>query len=87
MSGASSQLGFFYQTGNEVEWEDAIGFATDKEGMKVLLSGSGAVIVSGLVIVTVAFFAKFWLYRAVGAFLVGVGAPLVYGIFHVGYDL
>ncbi|KAH6891468.1 alkaline-phosphatase-like protein [Thelonectria olida] len=78
LGGASSQLGFFYQTGNEVAWEDAIGFAKDEEGLKVLLSGSGAVIVSGLLIVTVAWFAKFWVYRAVGAFLVGVGAPIVY---------
>ncbi|KAK7430701.1 hypothetical protein QQZ08_002745 [Neonectria magnoliae] len=75
---ASSQLGFFYETGNEIEWDDAMGFAHDAEGMKVLLSGAGAVVVSGILILVLAGFAKSFLYRAVGTFLVGIGAPLVF---------
>ncbi|KAI5459003.1 alkaline-phosphatase-like protein [Mariannaea sp. PMI_226] len=78
LAGASSQLGFFFKTGNEVEWQDTIGFAKDGEGRKVLLSGSGSVILSGLMILTPAYLAKSWLYRVVGEFLVGIGAPLVF---------
>ncbi|KAF7553663.1 hypothetical protein G7Z17_g3444 [Cylindrodendrum hubeiense] len=76
---ASSQLGFFYETGNEIEWEDAGSFAHDTEGMKVLMSGIGPVMASGIVILFVAWFAKAFLYRSVGMLLVGIGAPLVFG--------
>lgn len=81
---ASSQLGFFYETGNEIEWDDAVGFAHDAEGMKVLLSGAGAVVVSGILILVIAAFARAFLYRAVGTFLVGIGAPLVFGMLYLG---
>ncbi|KAH6987092.1 alkaline-phosphatase-like protein [Ilyonectria destructans] len=75
---ASSQLGFFYETGNEVEWEDAGSFAHDAEGIKVLMSGLTAVLASGFAILLVAWFPKAFLYRAVGMLLVGIGAPLVF---------
>ncbi|KAG6000440.1 hypothetical protein E4U21_005464 [Claviceps maximensis] len=38
LGAASSQLGFFYQTGGEIDWEDVTTFAFSEEGRKVLLS-------------------------------------------------
>ncbi|CAM1510727.1 Fc.00g034100.m01.CDS01 [Cosmosporella sp. VM-42] len=78
LGGASSQLGFFYETGNEIKWNEARGYAGDKDGMKILLSGIYTVLASGLLIVVVAWFAKWYLYRAAGVFLVVVGAPIIY---------
>ncbi|KAJ3521707.1 hypothetical protein NM208_g13170 [Fusarium decemcellulare] len=40
---ASSELGFYYRTGGEVEWADAGDYAND-EGLKVLLSESHSVL-------------------------------------------
>ncbi|KAM6513898.1 hypothetical protein FALCPG4_015095 [Fusarium falciforme] len=78
LGAASSQLGFFYETGNEIKWTDALSYATDKDGMKILLSGIGTVFASGFLIVAIAWFAKWYLYKAAGAFLVRVGAPITY---------
>ncbi|KAH7121574.1 alkaline-phosphatase-like protein [Dactylonectria macrodidyma] len=75
---ASSQLGFFYETNAEMEWRDAAGFASDADGLKVLLSGMGTVLVAGMLILFISWFAKAILYKAVGALLVGIGAPLIF---------
>ncbi|KPM45363.1 hypothetical protein AK830_g1177 [Neonectria ditissima] len=80
LGSASSQLGFFYSTGNEIKWSDALSYAGDKDGMKILLSGLHTVLAFGLSILVVAWFAKWYLYRATGALLVMVGAPISYGI-------
>jgi hypothetical protein len=71
---AASQWGFFYETGGELQWRDAGSFAGDEEGLKVLLSGSSAVLASSVVIIIVAWFAKDLLYRAVGGFACWLGA-------------
>ncbi|KAF4981393.1 hypothetical protein FZEAL_2787 [Fusarium zealandicum] len=76
LGAASSQLGFFYKTGNEIKWSEAKGYASDKDGMKILLSGINSVLVSGLLIVVVSWFAKWFLYRAAGAPLTVVGARI-----------
>ncbi|KAF4468199.1 hypothetical protein FALBO_4908 [Fusarium albosuccineum] len=76
LGAASSQLGFFYSTGNEIKWSEALSYAGDKDGIKILLSGLNAVLVSGLLIVVVSWFAKWYLYRAVGALMVMVGGAI-----------
>ncbi|RMJ15896.1 hypothetical protein CDV36_004379 [Fusarium kuroshium] len=75
---ASSQIGFFYSTGNEIKWSEARSYAGDKDGMKILLSGLNTVIASGLLIFGLAWFAKWYLYRGVGALLVLVATPINY---------
>ncbi|KAM5355079.1 hypothetical protein ACJ41O_001725 [Fusarium nematophilum] len=78
LGAASSQIGFFYETGNEVQWTDALAYAGDKDGLKILLSGLNTVLAAGLVMFVVAWFAKWYLYRAVGSLLVMIGAPITY---------
>lgn len=38
LGAASSQLGFYYQTGGDIDWGDATSFAFSREGRRVLLS-------------------------------------------------
>ncbi|KAK5987239.1 hypothetical protein PT974_11363 [Cladobotryum mycophilum] len=68
LGAASSQWGFFYQTGGEVRWGDAKAFA-NKENAKVLLSESRSALGSGSAIITVAWIAKTVIYKLVGAFV------------------
>ncbi|KAM5348129.1 hypothetical protein ACJ41O_007953 [Fusarium nematophilum] len=68
----SSELGFYYKTGGEVEWTDAGDYANG-EGMKVLLSESHGVLAAALIIVIVSFFSHSLLYRFVGNFVSGLG--------------
>ncbi|CAM1502486.1 Fc.00g044700.m01.CDS01 [Cosmosporella sp. VM-42] len=76
LGAASSQIGFYYETGGELEWEDAGTFASDVEGIKVLLSGGGSVAISGSILLTIAWFSKNILYKAVGDFLIVAGSSL-----------
>lgn len=48
--------------------------------MKILLSGLNTVIASGLLIFGLAWVAKWYLYRGVGALLVLIATPINYGI-------
>ncbi|KAM5344176.1 hypothetical protein ACJ41O_012713 [Fusarium nematophilum] len=72
IGGASSQLGFFYKTGGELEWRDAKSYATNTEGLKVLLTGSWAVLASGAILILIACFTHGIFYRLVGSFLMGI---------------
>jgi hypothetical protein len=76
---ASSQLGFFYETGGEIKWTDALSYASDKNGMKILLSGINTVLAFGLLILAIAWFVKWYLYRAAGELCFRVGALITYG--------
>ncbi|KAM0551268.1 hypothetical protein ACHAPJ_008613 [Fusarium lateritium] len=76
LGASSSQLGFFYTTGNEVKWSEALTYAGDKEGMKILLSGLSSVLLAGALMVVVAWFAKWYLYRGVGALITTLGTPV-----------
>ncbi|RSM06776.1 hypothetical protein CDV31_008959 [Fusarium ambrosium] len=69
---ASSELGFYYRTGGEVEWSDAGDYAND-EGLKVLLSESHSVLVSALIIIILAWFTQGILYKHVGNLVAGLG--------------
>ncbi|KAF4487749.1 hypothetical protein FAGAP_11396 [Fusarium agapanthi] len=78
LGASASQLGFFYSTGNEVKWSEALSYAGDKDGMKILLSGLNSVLAAGALIVVVAWVAKWFLYRAVGSLIATVGMPVVH---------
>lgn len=70
---ASCQLGFFYETGGELDWHDAGAFAGTRGGREVLLSGTVSVLTSGVILVVVAWFVKNPFYRIAGSFVVAVG--------------
>ncbi|KAH6689840.1 alkaline-phosphatase-like protein [Plectosphaerella plurivora] len=74
---ASSQLGFYYETGGELEWHEASTFARDKEALKVLLSGSATVLGFGCVILFTAACLHTFLYRIVGEVLVALAVDIV----------
>ncbi|KAF7559031.1 hypothetical protein G7046_g5124 [Stylonectria norvegica] len=76
LGAASSQLGFYSETGGELEWEDAGTFTHDAEGIKVLLSGGLSVVISGTVLMIVAWFSKNVLYKVAGEFFSRVGSHL-----------
>ncbi|KAI1070224.1 hypothetical protein LB507_010268 [Fusarium sp. FIESC RH6] len=78
LGASASQLGFFYSTGNEVKWSEARSYAGDAKGMKILLSGINSVLAAGAIIVVVAWFAKWFVYRAVGSVITTVGTPVVH---------
>jgi hypothetical protein len=80
LGASASQLGFFYSTGNEVKWSEARSYAGDAKGMKILLSGINSVLAAGAIIVVVAWFAKWFVYRAVGSLITTVGTPVVHGM-------
>ncbi|CEI61722.1 hypothetical protein FVEN_g2787 [Fusarium venenatum] len=73
LGGSASQLGFFVKTGGELDWRDATAYATSKEGLKVLFSGSEAVIACGIGLIIIAMPIHGFVYRAFGAFLGAIG--------------
>ncbi|KAF4992690.1 hypothetical protein FGRMN_7003 [Fusarium graminum] len=77
ISGSASQLGFFVKTGGELDWRDATAYATSKEGLKVLFSGSEAVIACGIGLVIIAMPIHGFVYRAFGAFLGAIGENIL----------
>lgn len=81
LSAASSQLGFYIETGGEIEWEDAGAFAGDEEGMKVLMDGAQSVGLSMFAIISIAWFPKSFFYRLVGEFVVGLGSYILSGTY------
>ncbi|KAM0366778.1 hypothetical protein ACHAPK_008252 [Fusarium culmorum] len=79
LGGTSSQLGFFLKTGGELDWRDAGAYATSKEGLKVLFSGSEAVIACGVGFMIIAMPIHGFVYRAFGAFLGAIGDNILSG--------
>ncbi|CAJ0542597.1 Ff.00g001580.m01.CDS01 [Fusarium sp. VM40] len=77
IGGSASQLGFFVKTGGELDWRDATAYATSKEGLKVLFSGSEAVIACGIGLVIIAMPIHGIVYRAFGAFLGAIGENIL----------
>lgn len=77
---AASQLGFYYETGGEMEWEDAGAYANDAEGRKVLLSGLFSVIGCSVFLVAIAWVAKGVIHRIIGGLLVSTGFQLLAGM-------
>ncbi|VUC29325.1 unnamed protein product [Clonostachys rosea] len=80
LCGAASQLGFFYKTGGELAWHEATSFATNKDGLKVLLSGSWAVLASAGLLMGVSFLLQTLCYRVVGLFNSALGANIIFPV-------
>ncbi|EXA34329.1 hypothetical protein FOQG_15294 [Fusarium oxysporum f. sp. raphani 54005] len=70
--GASSEPGFYYKTGGEIDWIDAGDFVNG-EGLNVLVSESSGVLVAALIIIIVSWFTQTLLYRFVGNLISGLG--------------
>lgn len=79
IGGSASQLGFFVKTGGELDWRDATAYATSKEGLKVLFSGSEAVIACGIGLLIIAIPIHGFFYRAFGAFIGAIGDNILSG--------
>ncbi|KAH7233746.1 alkaline-phosphatase-like protein [Fusarium redolens] len=77
--GASSELGFYYRTGGEIEWSDAGDFVND-EGLSVLVSESSGVLVAALIIIIVSWFTQTMLYSLVGNLVSGLGKRIASGM-------
>ncbi|KAF4965725.1 hypothetical protein FSARC_6508 [Fusarium sarcochroum] len=77
LGGSSSQLGFYVKTGGELDWRDATAYATSKEGLKVLFTGSSAVIACGFGLLIISALTHGIFYRAFGAFLGAIGENIL----------
>lgn len=60
---ASSQIAFYVETSGEITWSAASKFAGDWQGLKLLLSGSGYIIVCAFMIVVIAYMITAPLYN------------------------
>ncbi|KAG5984137.1 hypothetical protein E4U55_005936 [Claviceps digitariae] len=67
LGAASSQFGFYYQTGGEIDWGDATTFAFSEEGRKVLLSEGATPLSFACVILLISFIVKSRLCKLVGS--------------------
>jgi hypothetical protein len=72
LAAASSQLGFFYQTGGQIDWGDATSFAFSEDGRKVLLSESATPLAFSSGILLVSWIIKFRLYKFITSVLAAV---------------
>ncbi|KAG6017097.1 hypothetical protein E4U54_008358 [Claviceps lovelessii] len=69
LGAASSQIGFFYQTGGEINWRDATTFAFSDEGRKVLLNEGATPLSFSCVILLIAWIVKSRLCKLCGSAL------------------
>lgn len=69
---ASSQIGFFYVTGSEIQWGAAKSFRNDPAGMKLLLSGLQPVLLVAAILTFIAWLATPYLSNVVGGWLSAV---------------
>ncbi|EGE06251.1 sulfatase domain-containing protein [Trichophyton equinum CBS 127.97] len=69
---ASSQIGFYYVTGTEMQWDNARNVASDPAAIRIMLSGLLQVSVSGLVLLLLGWVSTPFLYNRVGYWMSGV---------------
>ncbi|KAG5946014.1 hypothetical protein E4U53_006655, partial [Claviceps sorghi] len=67
LGAASSQFGFFYKAGGELNWGDATTFAFSEEGRKVLLSEGGTPLSFACAILLISWIVKSPLCKLVGS--------------------
>ena len=79
LGAAAAQLSFFLETGGELEFREASSYVTSLDGLRVLLTGSFAMLVSAAVMIVVAWFLSDVLYHAWGGFLTICGQNLMFG--------
>ncbi|KAI8401231.1 hypothetical protein FOFC_18100 [Fusarium oxysporum] len=66
---------FYYETGTEATWTNAQRYVRDKDGIRLLLSGSNSAIVCVILILGVSWFSQTRLYQYAGRFLSMLTAP------------
>lgn len=71
---SASQLGFYYVTGAEMQWEAAYSVAADPTGLRLMLTGTLQVAVAGLCLLAATLATTPYFYNIVGAALAAVGA-------------
>ncbi|KAM5431093.1 hypothetical protein McanCB56680_003481 [Microsporum canis] len=69
---ASSQLGFYYVTGTEMQWDNARNVASDPAAIRIMLSGLLQVSVSGMVLLLLSWILTPLLYNKVGYWMSAV---------------
>ncbi|EAS29257.3 sulfatase [Coccidioides immitis RS] len=69
---AAGQLGFYYITGAEMQFDSASNVAGDPAAIGLILSGVVEVMVSAMILIIIAFFCTPWLYNKVGFWLAAV---------------
>jgi hypothetical protein len=69
LGAAASQIGFYYETGGNVDWRDASAFTTDHDGLMLLLSGLKTVTIVGTALLIVSIVTGPYMYRGAGAVL------------------
>ena len=69
LGAAASQIGFYYETGGNVDWRDASAFTTDHDGLMVLLSGLKTVTIVGTALLIVSILTGPYMYRGAGSVL------------------
>ncbi|KAH7186938.1 hypothetical protein BKA60DRAFT_473842 [Fusarium oxysporum] len=67
---------FYYETGTEVTWTNAQRYVRDKDGIRLLLSGSNSAIVCVVLILGISWFSQTYLYQYAGRSLSMLTAPL-----------
>lgn len=72
------QIGFFWETGSQIEWGASGSFLRDPAAMKILLSGVRSVALSGLMLFLIAYLTAPHLYIMAGGMLMG-GRSLLLG--------
>jgi hypothetical protein len=76
VGGAASQLGFYRETGGNINWRDAAAFTSDHDGLMVLLSGLASVVLTGLALVVGGVVLGGFFYQLVGRFVQSVADML-----------
>ncbi|EFQ99990.1 sulfatase domain-containing protein [Nannizzia gypsea CBS 118893] len=74
---ASSQMGFYYVTGTEMQWDNARNVASDPAAIRIMLSGLLQVSVSGFVLLLLSWISTPFLYNRIGYWISGVWRMLV----------
>ncbi|KAF3482910.1 sulfatase domain-containing protein [Arthroderma uncinatum] len=69
---ASSQLGFYYVTGTEMQWDNAGNVASDPAAIRIMLSGLLQVSVSGMILSFLSWVSSPFLYNKVGYWMSAV---------------
>ncbi|KAK2880004.1 hypothetical protein FQN49_000668 [Arthroderma sp. PD_2] len=69
---ASSQLGFYYVTGTEMQWDNAGNVASDPAAIRIMLSGLLQVSVSGMVLLLLSWVSTPFFYNRIGYWMSAV---------------
>lgn len=69
---ASSQIGFYYVTGAEMQFDSAGSVASDPAAVRLMMSGIVEVLISGAILLALSFLGNPFLYNKIGFWLAGI---------------